>query len=135
MAETSDEPLVTTLGIGAGCTVGFLNAPDDLEGMLAPLPEGVRLVAGVRSHRDVVLAFFRRRTELEQKLIAMTKAIGPGGAIWVVWPTPASTEPTDITEDVVREVARPAGLVGTEGCAVDEAWSALRLVMRRELLR
>jgi hypothetical protein len=127
MAGTSETPLVTELGIGPGCTVGLLNPPDDLDAILAPLPEGVRLVAGVRSHRDVVLAFFRRRTELGQKLVAMARATGPGGAIWVAWPNTASDEPTDITEDIVRAAARPAGLVDTKACAVGRVWSAVRL--------
>ena len=112
--------------------MGLLTPPEHLDELLAPLPDGVQLVAGVRSRRDVVLAFFRLRTELGQKLIAMTKAIEPDGAIWVAWPKKASKVPTDITEDVVREVALPLGLVDVKVCAIDDVWSGLRLVVRKE---
>lgn len=132
MAGYSGKPLVEKLGLQPGHTVGLLNPPEHLDELLAPLPDGVQLVAGVRSRRDVVLAFFRLRTELGQKLIAMTKAIEPDGAIWVAWPKKASKVPTDITEDVVREVALPLGLVDVKVCAIDDVWSGLRLVVRKE---
>jgi hypothetical protein len=86
----------------------------------------------VRSRRDVVVAFLRERGELESKLTAMTKAIFPDGAIWVAWPKRTSKVPTSITEDVVREVALPTGLVDNKVCAIDDTWSGLRLVVRRE---
>ncbi len=132
MVGYSGTPLVTKLGLKPGHVIGVLNPPENLDALLGPLPEGATIVAGVRSHRDVVLAFFRRRTELEQKRNAMIKAIEPNGAIWVAWPKKTSKQPTDITEDVVREVVLPAGLVDVKVCAIDDVWSGLRLVVRRE---
>ncbi len=133
MAGYSGTLLATKLGIKAADTVGFINAPDHFAGLLDPLPEGVSIVSGVRSRRDVVVAILVRRSELEQKLTAMTKAVFPDGAIWVAWPKKASKVPTDITEAVVREVALPTGLVDNKVCAIDEVWSGLRLVVRKEL--
>jgi hypothetical protein len=132
MAGYSGTPLVTKLGLEPGHVIGLLNPPDELAELLGPLPDGATLVAGVRSRRDVVLAFFRLRTELGQKLVAMIKAIEPDGAIWIAWPKKASKVPTDITEDVVREVALPLGLVDVKVCAIDDVWSGLRLVVRKE---
>lgn len=99
------------------------------------MADGVNIVGGVRSRRNVVVAFLVRRSELEQKLTAMTKAAFPDGVIWVAWPKKATKVPTDITEDVVRAVSRPTGLVENKVCAIDEVWSVLRLVVRKELRR
>jgi hypothetical protein len=132
MAGYSGTPLATKLGIKDGHRVGLLNAPDGFVALLDPLPPDVELVAGVRSRRDVVVAFVRRRSEIESKLTAMTRAIFPDGAIWIAWPKRTSKVPTSITEDVVREVALPTGLVDNKVCAIDDTWSGLRLVVRRE---
>jgi hypothetical protein len=132
MAGYSGTPLATKLGIRAGHRVGLVNAPDRFADLLEPLPAGVELLAGVRSRRDVVVAFVRGRGEIESKLTAMTKAIFPDGAIWIAWPKKASKVPTDVTEDVVRAVALPTGLVDNKVCAIDDTWSGLRLVVRRE---
>lgn len=132
MAGYSGTPLATKLGIKGGHRVGLLNAPDGFVALLDPLPPDVELVAGVRSRRDVVVAFVRRRSEMESKLTAMTRAIFPDGAIWIAWPKRASKLPTDVTEDVVRAVALPTGLVDNKVCAIDDTWSGLRLVVRRE---
>jgi hypothetical protein len=132
VAGYSGTPLATKLGIKDGHRVGLLNAPDGFVALLDPLPPDVELVAGVRSRRDVVVAFVRRRSEIESKLTAMTRAIFPDGAIWIAWPKRASKLPTDVTEDVVRAVALPTGLVDNKVCAIDDTWSGLRLVVRRE---
>ena len=133
MAGYSGTPLATKLGIKVANTVGVINAPEHFAALVEPLPDGVTVVTGVRSRRDVVVAFFVRRSEFEQKLTAMTKAVFPAGAIWIAWPKKASKVPTDITEDVVRAVALPTGLVDNKVCAIDDVWSGLRLVVRKEL--
>ncbi|HEX7094646.1 MAG TPA: DUF3052 family protein [Acidimicrobiales bacterium] len=132
MAGYSGTPLVKKLGIKEGDRVGLVNPPQHFATMLDPLPPAVELLPGVRSKRDVVIAFVHARGELESKLDAMLKAIYPDGAIWVAWPKRASKVPTDITEDVVREIALPAGLVDNKVCAIDDVWSGLRLVVRRD---
>ena len=130
MAGYSGTPLAKKLGIKEGHSVGVINAPDDFGALLDPLPDGAKIVSGVRTRRDVVVAFVKARTELEQKLAAVTQAIFPDGAIWIAWPKKASKVPTDITENVVREVALPTGLVDNKVCAIDDTWSGLRLVVR-----
>ncbi|HEV8297507.1 MAG TPA: DUF3052 domain-containing protein [Acidimicrobiales bacterium] len=130
MAGYSGTPLAKKLGIKDTHAVGLINEPDGFRASLEPLPPDVKLATGVRSRRDVVVAFFVARSELEQKLAAMTKAIFPDGSIWVAWPKKAAKVPTDITEDVVRAVALPTGLVDNKVCAIDDTWSGLRLVVR-----
>lgn len=132
MAGYSGTPLAKKLGIKEGHRVGVLNAPEHFAALLEPLPSGVELLSDVRSRRDVVVAFVRARRELESKLTAMTKAALPDGAIWVAWPKKAAKIPTDMTEDVVREVALPTGLVDNKVCAIDDVWSGLRLVARKQ---
>jgi hypothetical protein len=66
-------------------------------------------------------------------LEALRAAIGPDGMVWVAWPKKASKVPTDVTEDVVREVVLPTGLVDVKVCAIDATWSGLKIVIRREL--
>lgn len=82
---------------------------------------------------DILLCFCRRRAELERDLTRLVPRLVPEGMFWTAWPKRASGVPTDITEDTVREVALPRGLVDTKVCAIDETWSGLRLVRRREL--
>ena len=77
--------------------------------------------------------FVTRRAALARRLPGLRAAIAPDGAVWAAWPKRASGVATDITEDVVREVALPLGLVDVKVCAIDETWSGLRLVIRREL--
>jgi hypothetical protein len=136
MAGYSGTPLAKKLGIKEGHVVGVVAEPAGFADLLEPLPPGVQLVNGVRSRRDVVVMFARQRREIESKLAALTKAIFPDGAIWIAWPKKSAAKQlgiaTDITEDTVREVALPTGLVDNKVCAIDEIWSGLRLVVRRE---
>ena len=132
-AGYSGTPLAKKLGIGAGHIVATLHAPDDLESLLAPLPAGVVLRTDLRARPDVVLHFCLERREFERRLPQLGRKVFPGGAIWIAWPKKASKVPTDMTEDVVREVALPTGLVDNKVCAIDATWSGLRLVWRKEL--
>ena len=86
---------------------------------------------GVKPGSDVVVAFFTERAVLEARLPLLEQAIFPDGGLWIAWPKKASKVPTDITEDVLREVALPTGLVDNKVCAIDETWSGLRFVFRR----
>jgi len=118
------------LGIKEGHTVATLNEPKGFGATLGTLPAGTDLVHDLRGHRDVVVVFVTARAELEKRLAALTKAIFPDGGLWIAWPKKASKVPTDITEDVVRAVALPTGLVDNKVCAIDDVWSGLRLVVR-----
>ena len=82
---------------------------------------------------DAAHIFVSERADMEADLRRVLPHLAPAGFIWVSWPKQASRLPTDITEDVIREVALPMGLVDTKVCAVDETWSGLKLVIRKEL--
>jgi hypothetical protein len=131
-AGYSGTPLAKKLGIQEGATVALLEAPSELPELLAPLPPGVEL-DGTPDVSEVTLFFTTSRAELSRQIATLGEAIRPDRALWVAWPKRASGVPTDMTEDVVREVALPLGLVDNKVCAIDATWSGLRLVWRREL--
>jgi hypothetical protein len=128
----SRTPLPKKLGIREGHTIAFRNAPRGFEATLGELPDRVRVKARVTRPVDAAVAFFTARGELVRRLDALAGAIYPDGSLWIAWPKRASGVATDMTEDVVREVALPRGLVDTKVCAIDETWSGLRLVHRVE---
>lgn len=132
MAGYSVTPLPRKLGIKEGDAVAFPSAPPEFEPALGALPD--RVVIKMRAVRPlaVAVAFFTRRRELERRFDSLANAVFPDGALWVAWPKRASGVATDLTEDAVREVALPAGLVDNKVCAIDDTWSGLRLVHRVE---
>lgn len=130
-AGYSGTPLPRKLGLRAGQRVAFLDAPPAFAEALGELPEGVgRARTSARGPLDLVVAFFLERRRLERRLPALVRALDPDGALWIAWPKKASRVPTDVTEDVVRELALTAGVVDVKVCAIDETWSGLKLVIR-----
>jgi hypothetical protein len=132
VAGYSGTPLARKLGLASGQAVALLGAPPGFPATLAPMPDGVRVRTTARGHLDLALLFTTERAELARRLRPLGAAIHPDGMLWVAWPKKASKVPTDITEDVVRAEALPLGLVDTKVCAIDDVWSGLRLVWRRE---
>jgi hypothetical protein len=132
MPGYSGTPLVKKLGIKPGCRMVVDQGPDDYVTMVSPLPEGVTFVPPRSRKVDVVHLFTREAEELAAKLEKYRHQIVDNGVIWVSWPKKAAKVPTDITEDVIREVAFPLGLVDIKVCAVDDVWSGLKLVIRVE---
>jgi hypothetical protein len=132
MVGYSGTPLATKLGIKEGARLALLRAPEEFDEVLAPLPDGVRVLRRLAPNLDVAVLFVTERRELERRFPAVAKAIFPAGGFWVAWPKRASKVPTDLTEDVLREVALPQGLVDNKVCAVTDIWSGLRLVWRKE---
>ena len=130
-ASYSGTPLARKLGIREGTTFAIVADPGDAEALLHPLPAGAHRVAEPGA-AAVVLFFTTARPELERRIQELGRAIHPDGMLWVAWPKRASKVPTDMTEDVVRDVALPRGLVDTKVAAIDGTWSGLRLVWRRE---
>jgi hypothetical protein len=128
----SGTPLPKKLGIKEGASVVLVHAPDGAAALIAPLPDGVRLGRRIGTNADVVVAFFTRRAALEREFDRLRQAIHDAGGLWIAWPKRASGVVTDITEDVVREIALAAGLVDNKVCAIDATWSGLRVVVRRE---
>ena len=140
-AGYSATPLAKKLGIKDGFTVVAVNAPGNYEGLLAPLPDGVTIhgvQAGASARAidaaqiDLIHLFTNSRDELFAKVAEAVRLIKQDGSIWVSWYKKAAKLPTEITEDTVREAAFPLGLVDIKVCAVDEKWSGLKLVIRRE---
>jgi hypothetical protein len=129
-AGYSGTPLAKKLGYKPGGRVYLDNAPDDYAELVAPLLEDVQVLDKLDAELDMIHLFTNRAKVLAAKLKRYLKKIKPAGAIWVSWPKKASKRPTDITEDVIRALALPLGLVDVKVCAVDEVWSGLKLVIR-----
>jgi hypothetical protein len=128
----STRPLPQKLGILPGHRLVLLGAPEGFEGgTLGELPGGVRVVRRARGAKaDVIVSFHTRRAELERRLGVLRGLMEPAAGLWIAWPKRAAKVETDITEDVVREIALPTGLVDNKVCAIDATWSGLRLVIR-----
>ena len=118
-----------------GMKVALLHAPVDIGSTLGALPEGVDLRRRLRrdQHVDLVVDFVTERDALARDIEWLVGTLPPEGALWVAWPKRASKVETDMTEDVVREIALPMGWVDTKVCAIDATWSGLKLVLRKEL--
>jgi hypothetical protein len=133
VAGYSARSLVQKLGIGPATTIVLLGGPPGYAGLLGPLPVGASIVTRLPRTARFVHLFARLRIELDSALPRAARALADDGMLWVSWPKQAARLPTDLTEDAVRAVALPLGLVDVKVCAVDEVWSGLKLVRRREL--
>jgi len=132
MAGYSKTPLAQKLGIKAGSEVVILSAPAGYRKWLAPLPAGVSFAEKASAGSDFIHLFVMERRTLEKELKRLRKLLADAGVLWVSWPKKASGATTDITEDVIREVCLPLDFVDVKVCAVDEIWSGLKLMIRRE---
>jgi hypothetical protein len=128
----SGTPLAKKLGIKPDCRVFVENAPDTYPALLAPLPDRVEFAAQLSAKVDLVHLFTKEARELTAKLKKYLGAMKDDAVIWISWPKKAAKIATDITEDVIRDIALPLGLVDVKVCAVDEIWSGLKLVVRLE---
>lgn len=131
-AGYSGTPLVKKLGFKEGMRVAAVGAPPGYWRLVGALPAGTRTLGARAKDLDLVHVFGRRRSGLARALASARRRIVPNGMIWVSWPKRASGVATDVTEDVVRELAFPLQLVDVKVCAVDETWSGLKLVIRKE---
>ncbi|HUR88877.1 MAG TPA: DUF3052 domain-containing protein [Ramlibacter sp.] len=132
-AGYSGTPLASKLGIKDSSRVAAVGAPAGYEELLQPLPASVIFEKRPGTRSDIVHVFTTKRAELAKLLASWRETLAPDAAVWVSWPKKASKVPTDITEDVIREVALPLGWVDIKVCAVDDTWSGLKLVVRKEL--
>ena len=132
MVGYSGTPLPRKLGIKPGATLAIQDAPPGFDATLGDLPDGVRRAGDDETGVDVLVAFHVNRERLEAAFPAQARRIAPNGGYWIAWPKRSSGVPTDLTEDVLREVLLPTGLVDNKVCAVDETWSGLRFVVRKE---
>lgn len=132
MAGYSKTPLSKKLGIKPDFLIHLINEPDNYYELVSPLPEKVTVVKGLSSELDMIHLFTKERDELETQIPILMQKIKQAGMIWVSWPKKSSKVPTDVTEDVIREVILPLGLVDVKVCAIDATWSGLKVVIRKE---
>ena len=134
----SGTPLPKKLGLKDGQNALFVAVPPELE-WLQGIANFASVVASAEppselpEDLDIVHAFFSQSADLASAMPKLMAAIQQDGMIWISWPKRASRRPTDITEDVVRAVALPIGLVDVKVAAIDEVWSGLKLVIRKQL--
>lgn len=131
MAAYSGTPLAKKLGIKTGNRVWPKGAPPGYKKLITPLPDDVEFLAKAGKDLDLIHYFTRSRRDLAAALPGLMERIRRDGMIWVSWPKQAAKLDTDVTEDVIRKVALPLGLVDVKVCAVDETWSGLKLVIRK----
>lgn len=124
--------LAKKLGIKEGSLVYPIDPPENFRDLLAPLPTGAQLLERPQPEIDIVHLFTNTREGLLAGLADSIRLIKQNGAIWVSWYKRAAKLPTEITEDAIREAAFPLGLVDVKVCAVDDKWSGLKLVIRKE---
>jgi hypothetical protein len=132
MAGYSRTPLPQKLGIKADQKVATIGAPAGYRKLLAPLPTGVSFTTKIVAETPFVHLFATKRQTLEKELKSLRQLLADTGVLWVSWPKKSSGLATDVTEDVIREACLPLGFVDVKVCAVDETWSGLKLMIRRE---
>jgi hypothetical protein len=126
MAGYSGTPLARKLGIGTETRLDLVNAP-------APLADELNKPDGQKGTPAVVVIFATEADDLELRFIQAMATLPPDGAIWCAWPKRASKVPTDITENLLRDLFLPTGMVDNKVAAIDDVWSGLRFVVRKEL--
>jgi hypothetical protein len=131
-AGYSGTPLAKKLGIREGDTVALVGAPDGFEDELKGLPDGVELRRRAGGKPAVVLLFTAQARDLERRFPSLAKSVWPGGSLWIAWPKRSSGVATDLDENRLRDIGLPHGLVDNKVCAVNDTWSGLRFVWRKE---
>ncbi|MBL8657903.1 MAG: DUF3052 family protein [Altererythrobacter sp.] len=129
----SATPLAKKLSLRDGQRVWFSGMPESVADEIDEYALDLTFVADPAEGVDAAHIFVTERADMAAKLTALRAQIASDGQVWVSWPKKASKVPTDITEDTIREVALPMGFVDTKVCAVDDVWSGLKLVIRKEL--
>jgi hypothetical protein len=134
MAGYSGTPLPQKLGVKPGHRVCLVNAPPGFEeasGLGGASGLGpVTVVTRLAGTCDVIVLFAKSRADLEKRFATARAHLDQAGGLWIAWPKKASGVATDVTENVVREIALASGLVDNKVCAIDEVWSGLRCVVR-----
>jgi len=132
MAGYSGTPLAKKLGIKPGMRVVAIDAPAHYAMLLGPMPEGAKIVTAPGTAPEFVHVFTTSRAMMAKHLRLFRRSIAQTGTVWLSWPKKSAKVATDITEDVIREVALPMEFVDVKVCAIDETWSGLKLVIRTE---
>ena len=128
----SGTPLAQKLGIKPGSDVALINAPANDRKLLGPAAKAVSFSDSTKTGAGFVHLFVTKRAELERTLRPLREKVADMVMLWVSWPKKSAGVPTDVTENVIRAIALPLGFVDVKVCAVDETWSGLKLMIRRE---
>ena len=131
-AGYSGTPLSKKLGLKSGGTLVLLNAPADVEEWLIPLPEAATLSTRLAANNELVLLFCKNTAVLSKSLPMVSGKLHADGNLWISWPKKSSKLFVDLTEDRIRAMVLPSGLVDVKVCAVNEDWSGLKLMVRKE---
>jgi len=132
MAGYSGTPLAQKLGMKPATTVVLINAPANYRKLLGTFAHSVGFTSRIGANSNFIHFFTTHRSELEKQLRRVRTKIADSGTLWVSWAKKSSGVASDVTEDVIREVALPLGFVDIKVCAVDETWSGLKLMIRRQ---
>ena len=125
----SGTPLAKKLGIKEGFKIRLINPPEYYFDLFTDMPENISIFKDTKTKKNFIHCFVKQEKELYKNIASLKNEIEPNGIIWISWPKRASKVVTDITEDVVRNLALANGLVDIKVCAVDEIWSGLKLVI------
>lgn len=126
----SKRALADKLGVKPGLRLIVLGAPATYAALLRPLPARASLSTRLAAGAPFIHQFVRQRAQLESEFPRLVEALAPDGMLWISWPKRASGVPTDLTEDVIRQLGLAQGVVDVKVCAVDETWSGLKFVRR-----
>ena len=129
----SGTPLARKLSLKDGMRLWTEAMPDSVWREIGAEGLALERLPAPEPEIDAAHIFVTQRALLEARLIQLLPLLAPAGFIWVSWPKKAARVATDITEDVIREVCLPMGLVDVKVCAVDQVWSGLKLVIRKRL--
>jgi len=125
--------LAKKLGIREHGKILLLHAPENYAATLDPLPPSVEFAEKIDDSIDIVQLFTTSEAELKNTLVKCRSRLRADAMVWVSWPKKSSRIPSEITEDSIRKIALPLGFVDIKVCAVNEIWSGLKLVVRKEL--
>ncbi|MEP6596142.1 MAG: hypothetical protein ABJA71_09345 [Ginsengibacter sp.] len=125
----SGTPLAKKLGIKESFKIRLINPPEYYFELFTDMPENISILKDTKIKKNFIHCFVKQEKELHKNITPLKNEIEPNGIIWISWPKKASKVATDITENIVRNIALANGLVDIKVCAVDEIWSALKLVI------
>ena len=132
-AGYSGTPLAKKLGIKPSSRVRLVDDPDGFVELLEPIPDDVTFLETNAAAADVTVAFCARTADVHAAMARLARTIVDREMLWIAWPKRTSSMASDVSEDIVRQIGLDLGLVDVKVCAVDETWSGLKLVIRKEL--
>ena len=132
VAGYSGTPLPKKLGLKEDGVMVLLNAPAGIEQWFVPMPAGASLASKMAANSGLVVLFCKDMAALKKSLPGVSRKLPADGSLWISWPKKASKLFVDLTEDGIREVVLPTGLVDVKVCAVNDNWSGLKLMVRKE---